>query len=52
MMLRGGAERVVQAAIRSWSATFRLCLIVSVVAATLTIMACFVDPSALLSFMK
>jgi hypothetical protein len=52
MMLRGGAERVVQAAIRSWPATFRLCLIMSVVAATSTIVACLVNPWALLSFME
>jgi hypothetical protein len=51
-MLRGGVERVVQAAIRSWAATLRLCLIVSVVAATSTILAYFVNPSALLMFMK
>lgn len=51
-MLRGGAERVVRAAIRSWPMTLRLCLIVSVVAATSTILACLVGPSVLLSFMK
>lgn len=51
-MLRGEGERVVQAAIRSWPATLRLCLIIGVVAATLIIAACLVDPSVLLSFMK
>jgi hypothetical protein len=46
------AERVVRAAIRSWPETLRLCLIVSVVAATLMILACVVGPSVLLLFMK
>lgn len=35
--LSGGNERVIRAAMRSWAATLRLCLIVSVVAATSTI---------------
>ncbi|MGH3972448.1 MAG: hypothetical protein ACRDS9_03865 [Pseudonocardiaceae bacterium] len=35
--LSGGDERVIRAAMRSWAATLRLCLIVSVVAATSTI---------------
>jgi hypothetical protein len=48
MILRGGAERVVQAAMRSWPTTLRLCLIVSVVAATLTIVVCLINPLALL----
>lgn len=51
-IVQGGVERVVQAAIRSWPTTFRLCLIVSVVAATLAIVVCFIGPSALLVFMK
>jgi hypothetical protein len=37
--LRGAIERVIRAAIRSWPATLRLCLLVSVAAATLTIVA-------------
>lgn len=52
LMLRGGTEGVVRAAIRSWQMTLRLCLIVSVVAATSTISVCLVGPSVLLSFMK
>jgi len=51
-MLLRGIERVVQAAIRSWATTLRLCLIMSVVAATSTIVACLVNPWALLLFMK
>jgi hypothetical protein len=34
--LRGGIERVFRAAMRSWATTLRLCLVLSVVAATLT----------------
>ncbi len=51
-MFQGGGGRVVQAAIRSWPATLRLCLIIGVVAATLIISAGLVDPSVLLFFMK
>jgi hypothetical protein len=51
-MLQGGVERLVQVAIRSWETTFRLCLIVSVVAAPPTILVCLFGPSVLLPFMK
>lgn len=51
-MLRRGTERIVRAAIDSWAMTLRLCLIVCVVAATSTIVACLVDPSMLLLFMR
>lgn len=51
-MVRGGTERIIRTAIRSWAMTLRLCLIASVVAATLTIVVCLIDPSVLLFFMK
>jgi hypothetical protein len=51
-MLSSEGERVVQAAICSWDMTFRLCLIVIVVAAALTIWICLVGPSVLLLFME
>lgn len=50
--LRCEIVRVIQGAIRSWATTLRLCLIISVVAATLTIVAYVVDPSVLPLFMK
>lgn len=50
--LQCGIERVIQGAIRSWATTLRLCLILSVVAATLTIVAYVVDPSVLPLFTK
>jgi len=53
-MLRvsGGTERIVRAAIRSWAATLRLCLIVVVVAATTAIALSWIRPTALLFFTK
>ncbi len=48
----GGTAEVVRAAIRSWAATFRLCLIVVVVAATAVIATWWIRPAALLFFMK
>jgi hypothetical protein len=52
MWLSGGTERIVRAAIRSWAATFRLCLIVVVVAVTAALFLSLVSPAALLSFME
>lgn len=51
-MIRGGTERIICAAIRNWATTLRLCLIVSVVAATSTVMVCLVHLSGLLMFMR
>lgn len=51
-MLRCGMERIIRAAIGSWAMTLRLCLIVCVVAATSTVVACLVNPSILLLFMR
>jgi hypothetical protein len=51
-MLKSGAERIIRAAMRSWVMTLRLCLIVGVIAAPLTIVVCLVDPSVLLVFRK
>lgn len=51
-MRQNWAERILQAAMLSWPATLRLCLIVSVVAATSTIVVCLVDPWSLLVFME
>jgi hypothetical protein len=51
-MPRGGVERIIRAAMSNWAMTLRLCLIVSVIAATLTIVVYFIHPSALSMFMR
>jgi hypothetical protein len=51
-MLRGGIERIVRAAMRSWAATFRLCLVISVIAATSAIVGYSADLSVLSSLMR
>lgn len=52
LMRPSGAEKVVRAAICNWPMTLRLCLVVSVVAATPTIAVCLVGPSVLGLFMR
>jgi hypothetical protein len=52
LMLPGGTERLVRAAMRSWAETLRFCLIFSVILAALTIVAYLFGPSMLLSFIK
>ena len=52
LMMSGGTERIVRAAIRNWGATLRLCVLVVVVAAATGIPLYLVDPASLLIFMK
>lgn len=51
-MPRDGIERIIRAAMNNWAMTLRLCLIVTVVAAMLTIVVYFIHPSALYMFMR
>jgi len=51
-MFRSRIERVLRSALRRWAATLRLCLVVGVVAATSTTVACLVDTPTLLMIMS
>ena len=51
-MRRGGAERIIRAAIGNWGMTLRLCLLVGVVAAAMAIVVYLVHPSALFMFIR
>ena len=51
-MFRSRIERVLQSALLRWAATLRLCLVVGVVAATSTTVACLVDTPTLLMIMS
>lgn len=51
-MFQSRIERVLQSALRRWAAILRLCLVIGVVAATSTTVACLVDARTLLVFMS